>query len=292
MNGEAPSEVATWLADHGLEKYAGVFEQHEIGVAELTEMTENHLAELGLPLGGRIRLLKAVRQTFAHARSSSGSTRGAAKGPARERRPVTVMVCDIVGSMKFTSTPDPEATRGVMLHYWRLVEQTASRHLGHIAQHLGNGALIYFGYPEAREDDAERAILAGLLLRDEMAALDTGSDARLQVRIGVATGTVVLNEFNGAAGATETLAIGHAVHLASRLQSLAAPDSIVIDGQTKDLVNGLFKIGVPDEVPVAGLDQPVMVFRVEGAEHVKSRFEARRLGTAHSFLVRAGELNL
>ncbi len=145
MNGEAPSEIAAWLAAQGLEKYAAVFEQHEIGVAELTELTENHLAELGLPLGGRIRLLKAVLQSFASAPSGSDSTQTAAKGLASERRPVTVMFCDIVGSMKLTSKLDLEATQAVMLRYWRLVEQTAARHLGHIAQHLGDGALIYFG---------------------------------------------------------------------------------------------------------------------------------------------------
>ncbi len=294
MSEQAPTDVSCWLVAHGLEKYAPAFEAHEIGLAELPELTESHLVELGLPMGPRIRLLKAVAQSFGVPSSSPPAATIAA---ASERRPVTVMFCDIVGSVKLTSALDPEATRGVMLRYWRLVEETAARHLGHIAQHLGDGALIYFGYPEARENDAERAVLAGLALRDQMAALDAGAGTALQVRIGIATGTVVLNEFSRQAGAAETLAIGHSVHLASRLQTLAEPDTVVIDGPTHDLVQGLFKIGLQAEMPVAGVDEPVKVFCVHGVAQIRSRFEARRSGTASSggatsFLGRTGELNL
>jgi hypothetical protein len=119
------SEIADWLATQGLDKYAAVLEEHEIGVAELTELTEQHLIDLGLPLGARIKLLKAVRKNFGTTSPAGVATpaSAAAKAPASERRPVTVMFCDIVGSMKMTAALDPEAARRVMLGYWRLVEQ-------------------------------------------------------------------------------------------------------------------------------------------------------------------------
>ncbi len=290
MGGETGSEIAGWLAMQGLEKYAALFEQHEIGVAELPDLSEQHLQELGLPLGARLRLLKAVRQGLAPAPAKAAPLPPSSL--ANERRPVTMMFCDIVSSISLTAALEAETTRRVMLRYWRLVEQTAARYGGHIAQHLGDGALIYFGYPVAREDDAERSLLAGLKLLEEMALLETGIDARLQLRIGIATGTVVLNEFNDAAGSNETLAFGHAVNLASRLQSQAAPDSILIDGPTHDLVSGLFRLGPKNMVTLAGIAEPVAVFQVEGAAAVHSRFEARHTGTGSAFLGRTSELNL
>ncbi len=295
MSPEPPADIASWLARHGLDKYAAVFEAHEIGIDQLTELGEDHLKELGLPLGPRLRLLKAVAQDAPAIPVPVPASPG--KTLASERRPVTVMFCDLVGSVQLTSTLDPEATRSLMLQYWRLVDQAAAQHLGHIAQHLGDGALIYFGYPEARENDAERAVLAALSLLDAMAALPSETGPALHVRIGIATGTVVLNEFGAQAGVAEILAIGHAVHLASRLQTLADPDTVVIDSPTHDLVRGLFQIGAPAAMPVTGIQEPVMVYRVDGVALVRSRFEARRSGAGSAgrdtvFLGRSSELNL
>lgn len=317
MADDGSSAIAAWLSARGLERFAAIFEQHEIDVDDLPELTEEHLAELGLALGVRLKVLKAIRQSFADAqalpadlasrpaRLAQTATAWSATqptahppaatqppAPASERRPVTVMFCDIVGSTRLASNHDPEDTQAWMLHFWRQVEQTAQRHRGHIAQHLGDGALIYFGYPSAHEDDAERAVLAGLALLQDMARQPVGPGGGLQVRIGIASGTVVLNEFRGQAGSTETLAIGHAVNLASRLQALASPDTIVVDDATKALLAGLFKLTLQCEEPVPGLDHAVTVFRVEGLQPVRSRFEARHHGVVHRFLGRSGELSL
>jgi class 3 adenylate cyclase/tetratricopeptide (TPR) repeat protein len=282
MGGDQSPDIASWLTQRGLAAYVKVFIQHEIDVADLGDLTEAHLQDMGLTTGARIKILKAIRATpEQHVVQTAAAV--------VERRPVSVMFCDIVGSTQRATAMDPEDMRSLLLRYWSVVEQTAARFSGHIAQHLGDGALIYFGYPMAREDDAERAVLAGLSLVNETNTMSKDPNAALQVRIGIATGTVVVNQFGSHFGTAETLAIGQSVNLASRLQSLAAPSSVLIDGLTKTLVEGLFSLQLQGDTIVSGFEQPVTLYTVSGVQRVRSRFEALRPGTAQDFLGRDEE---
>ena len=159
-------DISDWLAQHGLTDFASIFIEHDIDLANLSELTYDHLREMGLPMGACLRLRKALANHAANAQPAIMAEHEFAQALAQvvtERRQVTVMFCDIVGSTKLAAELDPEDMRRLLLGYWQIIEATAARHEGYIAQNLGDGALIYFGYPQANETDAEQAILAGLV---------------------------------------------------------------------------------------------------------------------------------
>lgn len=295
MHANPDPDIALWLAQRGFGAHAATFAEHDIDLNTLSELTYDHLREMGLPLGVCLRLRKALA---AHAAQTvlpgTNGARDIAEALAQvvtERRQVTAMFCDIVGSTRLATDLDPEEMRRHLVSYWTIVESTAASHQGYIAQHLGDGALIYFGFPVARENDAERAILAGLDLLQEIAKTKAGGKTRLQVRIGLATGTVVINQFKGAAGKIETLAIGHSVNFASRLQSLAVPGSLVTDAQTRALVEGLFSFDDMGLIDVDGFAEPVPLSKVTGAMRLRSRFEARPRATTTIFRGRKAALD-
>ena len=277
MTGDPPGELETWLAALGLGKHALALARHDVDLATLAELSDTELREIGLPLGARLRIRKALA-----ADSTPATT---------ERRQVTVMFCDMVGSSQLAAELDPEDMRRLLLNYWEVVEAAAARHHGYIAQHLGDGALIYFGFPVARENDAERAILAGLDLLRAMSETGFERKVLVQVRLGLATGTVVINQFKGSAGKTETLAIGQSVNFAARLQSLAVPGSLVTDEATRALVDGLVTFEPLGLVAVDGFSDAVPLFKVLRMNRVRSRFEAQRHGTRSMFLGRRTELD-
>ncbi len=286
--------IADFLSQHGLDTYASVFAEHDVDLETLSELTDEHLREMGLPLGASLRIRKAIAQYADTAqKSATAANQAIIEALAQvvtERRQVTVMFCDVVGSTKLAAELDPEEMRGLLLGYWKIIEATALRYDGYIAQHLGDGALIYFGYPAALENDAERAILAGLAILKAFSDPETSGNAKLQVRIGLATGTVVINQFTGGGGRAETLAIGQSVNFASRLQSLARPGNLVTDEQTRALADGLFAFEDIGSFTVDGFSDPTPLFKVTGARRVRSRFEARQHGVKTTFLGRKDEL--
>ena len=283
--------IADWLSLQGLGGYAAVFAEHDIDMETLPELTYDHLREMGLPMGACLRLRKAIELlAFRPAIAADDNIVTALAQVMTERRQVTVMFCDIVGSTKLAGELDPEDMRRLLLGYWDIIETTAARHQGYIAQHLGDGALIYFGYPVANENDAERAILAGLALLKAMSETRIVANTNLQVRIGLATGTVVINQFKGNAGKIETLAIGQSVNFASRLQSLARPGNLVIDTPTKALVEGLFNFEDIGLIEVDGFTDPAPLFKVLDARRLRSRFEAQNRGSTTTFWGRKAEL--
>src|SRR3954447_20130950 len=188
-------ELGGWLRSLGLERYEAVFRENAIDPDVLCDLTEEHLRELGVPLGARLKLLKAIA-ALAAGKEPSGLTAGTEPlGPqaeAAERRHVTVMFSDLVGSTALSARMDPEDLRELISAYHKCVAEIVRRFDGFVAQYLGDGVLVYFGYPQAHEDDAERAVRSGLELITAVGALNTR--APLQTRVGVATGLVVVGD--------------------------------------------------------------------------------------------------
>lgn len=290
MSSDPFHSVSNWLSRQGLGQFAPVFAANDVDLDTLSELTYDHLREMGLPLGACLRIHKALEKHVATEPKSAIPTQqeivDVLSQVVVERRQVTVMFCDIVDSTKLATKRDPEEMRSVLLGYWQMIEATTLQYQGYIAQHLGDGALIYFGYPTANENDAERAILAGLAVLKAVSTTTFTEKVMLQVRIGLATGTVVINQFKGGAGKIETLAIGQSVNFASRLQSFARPGNLVTDAPTRALVEGLFLFEDLGLITIDGFSDPAPLFKVLGTKRVRNRFEARRRGAHTRFFGR------
>src|SRR5712691_3183440 len=204
-------------------------------------------------------------------------------GAEAERRQLTVMFCDLVGSTELSARLDPEDLREVIAAYHRAVADAVAGFEGFVAKYMGDGVLVYFGYPRAHEDDAERAVRAGLGSIDAVARLDVKS-AKLQARIGIATGLVVVGDLIGEGSAQEQSVVGETPNLAARLQALAEPDAVVISAGTRRLIGDLFEYRDLGAVEVKGIAAPVTAWQVLRPSVVASRFEALR-GSALSRLI-------
>ena len=266
-----------WLASLGLGQYAEAFDEAAIDEEVLADLTDADLASMGLPLGHRRKLLKAIAAVTG--RPSHAGSGSAAASPAAERRQLTVLFCDLVGSTALSGAMDPEALRGLMGRYHEACRVVVEKYAGQVAQYLGDGVMAYFGWPVAHEDDAERALRAGLELVAAVKRV-TGAPSELQVRIGVATGPVVVGEGGedssaGGAG-TPKLAVGETPNLAARLQGLAAPDEIVASAPTRRLAGGVFEVRDLGSHALKGVVDPVAAWQVLGLKQTEGRFEARR----------------
>ncbi len=193
-----------------------------------------------------------------------------------ERRQLTIMFCDLVGSTTFASRLDPEDTREVIGASLRMVTDVVKRHGGYIARYVGDGALVYFGYPHAQEDDAERAILAGLQINEEASSLTLLGGLKPQFRVGIATGLVVVGDIVRAGATGERDVAGETPHLAARLQTLAEPGAVVISHGTQQLAGGLFSYRDLGGVTLKGFAEPVRAYEVLGTTGAENRFEALR----------------
>jgi class 3 adenylate cyclase len=220
-------EVSSWLRDLGLEDYAQAFQANHIDAEVLSQLTADDLIALGITsIGHRRKLLSAIA-ALEHGRASAAAEpiTVAARPLEAERRQLTVMFCDLVGSTELAAQLDPEDLRGVMGAYHRCTAGVIERFDGHVAKYLGDGVLAYFGWPRAHEDDAERAVRAGLALVEAIARLEPQAGVRLRARIGIATGQVIVGDLVGAGASRDEAVVGELPNLAARLQALAAPDS-------------------------------------------------------------------
>jgi class 3 adenylate cyclase/predicted ATPase len=261
----------------GLERYEPAFRENEIDWEALPKLTAEDLKDLGVVLGGhRRRLLDAIA-TLGAAEAPPAVTPGPVViGGEAERRQLTVMFCDLVGSTPLATRFDPEDLREIVGAYHRCVTDTVGRFGGFVAKYMGDGVLVYFGYPEAHED-AERAARAGLAVIGAVGRLATQEP--LNVRIGVATGLVVVGDLIGAGAAQERGVVGETPNLAARLQALARPGTLVIADSTRRQIGTLFEIEDLGPQPLAGFAEPQRAWRVVGESGVVSRFEALRSGT-------------
>src|SRR5882672_2904086 len=272
-------DISVWLRGLGLERYGQAFRENAIDEASLPKLTAEDLRDLGVTAVGHRRILldaiAALRPEIPRD-TTERSVEPDRKASGAERRQLTVMFADLVGSTALSARLDPEELRDIIGAYHRRCAEVITSSGGFVAKYLGDGVLAYFGYPQAHEEDAEQAARAGLALIEGVAKLDAGQANSLQVRVGIATGLVVVGDLLGEGAAQEQAVIGETPNLAARLQGLAEPNTVVIADNTRRLLGGLFDYRDLGTLPVAGIDYPVHVWRVLGASLVGSRFEALR----------------
>jgi len=276
--------LAEWLRANDLGKFETVFVDNEVDLKTLMILTDADLKELGLGFGPRKRILNAVaalRQRDAlPAREAARPTEAGSVG---ERRQLTVMFCDLVGSTAMSTHLDPEELRELIQGYRKACSDVVARYDGHVAQYLGDGLLVYFGWPRAQEDAAERGVRSGL----EIVQAVTGirGAAKLSVRVGLTTGTVVVGEASFGGNAEAKLAVGEAPNLAARLMSLAGPNEVVIGPATRSLLGDVFALTDLGGHSLKGFTEPVPVWRVEGVRRAEGRFDAVHAGKQLTGLV-------
>ena len=285
-------DLASWLESIGLGKYAWVFSQNRIDLDVLPRLTENDLKDLGLPVGDRRRLQAATELLPTNKPLAKSNELPAEKPKAQpndaERRQVTVLFCDLVGSTALAARHDPEDVRAILRAYQNVSAGSIARYDGYLAKFMGDGVYAYFGYPQAHEDDAERAINAGLALIEAVGALKYD----LAVRIGIATGTVVVGDLLGEGASEEAAITGEAPNIAARLQGIAEPNTVVIDRATHRLAGGFFKISALGEAAAKGYAEPLSAFLVKELHKSETRFEAAHSGGLTALIGREDELEI
>jgi class 3 adenylate cyclase len=225
-------DIGGWLRSFGLEQYEAAFRENAVNEKVLPSLTAEDLKDLGVGLVGHRRaLLDAIAALRAETTTKAPPPEALSTVPkpsqdTAERRQVTVMFSDLVGSTALSARMDPEGLREVISAYQKCVAQVVQRFGGFVAKYMGDGVLVYFGYPQAHEDEAERAVHAGLELIQAVAALK--SSAPLQTRVGIATGLVVVGDLIGSGVAQERGIVGETPNVAARLQSIPEPNTVVI----------------------------------------------------------------
>jgi class 3 adenylate cyclase/predicted ATPase len=270
------SEVREWLKGIGLGQYADVFDANEIDMDLLSRVDDQMLKDIGVSVGGhRLRIRKAIDELKAEHPSDANkhtASPSTAEPVSAERRQVTVMFSDLVGSTALSARMDPEDLRDLIGAYQKCVAETVRRFDGFVAKYLGDGGLVYFGYPQAHEDDAERAVRAGLELVATVIALK--SPMALQTRVGIATGLVVVGDLIKSEDAVERGIVGETPNLAARLQSIAEPNTVVIGESTRRLLGNLFELEDLGPRDLKGIAGPTQAWAALRPSTVASRFEA------------------
>ncbi len=277
-------DIAAWLRGLGLEQYAPAFRENDVDAEVLPELTAEDLIGLGVTsIGHRRKLLAAIAALGAEptrglAQPAASATSTAVSPPTSdaERRQLTVMFCDLVGSTALSARLDPEDLREVIGRYQACIAAVVDRHHGFVAKYMGDGALVYFGYPQAHEDDAEQAVRSALSLVDAVGELD--APERLRLRIGIASGLVVVGDLIGAGSAQEQAIVGQTPNLAARLQALAEPNGIVIAEGTHRQIGALFETAELGPTQPKGFAEPQRAWRVLVENRTLGRFEALRRG--------------
>ncbi len=259
-----------WLQSIGLEQYSETFHENSIDLDVVGRLDDNDLRELGVKLGDRKRILAAVKalelaDTSIHSLPTPSTSEA-------ERRQLTVMFCDLVGSTELSQKLDPEALRELMRAYQQTCGQLIDKYDGHVAQYLGDGLMVYFGWPQAHEDDAERAIRAGLEILEAIKQLQAPEP--LHVRVGIATGPVVVGETGAGDASVPKVAVGETPNVAARVQGLADADCIVIAESTRHLLGSTFELSDLGAHALKGIAEPVSAWAVIGLAASEGRFEA------------------
>lgn len=271
-------DVEAWLRDLRLEQYAQSFAENGVDAALLPELADNDLKDLGIArLADRKTILKAIAELAPSAETPAEPSAGASGSPSdrAERRQLTVMFVDLVDSTELSHRLDPEDLREVMRRYQSAVAGAVKRFDGYVAKFMGDGVLAYFCWPQAHEDDAERALRAGLDSVDAVARLAAPDGRSLACRVGVATGLVVVGDLVGEGAAQEEAVVGETPNLAARLQGIAEPGMVVIAEATRRLVGTGFDLEDLGRRKLKGIRDAVGVFSVLGERVVESRFDAR-----------------
>ena len=293
-----PTEIAEWLGRQGLGQYAQTFAENHIDYSVLPDLTEDDLEKLGISLGHRKKLLRAIdevwgtrqaRDTMKVARTGAEATSPAQHRDA-EFRQITVMFCDLVGSTQLSEKLDPEDLQKIIDSYRRECSTAIRRYGGEVARYLGDGVLAFFGWPYAHEDDAPRAVHAALEIVSVVTKIS--ESVTLACRVGVCSGPVVVGEIRNSTASWSMDAVGETPNIAARLQTLAEPNTVLISESTRRLVSATFDLQGLGPQELKGITEPVRAYRVLAAKSAGSRFEAAHAGTLTPLVGRSSELRL
>ena len=289
-------DVGDWLGSLGLGQYLALFREHEIDAEVLPELTEADLEKFGVPFGHRKRLIKAIAKLGVvppeQAKAPLQSSATILPDASAERRHLTVMFVDLVGSTTLSARLDPEDMREIIAAYHKCCANLIEIGGGFVAKFMGDGVLAYFGYPLAHEHDAERAVRAGLAIVEAAPTLATVAGAPLHVRVGIATGLVVVGDLVGSGEAQERGIVGETPNLAARLQAVAEPNSVVIAEGTRKLLGNLFELEDLGPHDLKGIGGPVRAWMALRPASVESRFEALHASGITELVGREEELEL
>ena len=287
-------DVGEWLRGLGLGQYEAAFRENQIDADVLPELTDQHLKDLGVSLGHRLKVLRATRALSGDAGNKAQSSAVTETKPrdTAERRQLTVMFVDLVGSTALSAQLDPEDMRDVIRAYQNAVSGEITRYEGYIAKFMGDGLLAYFGWPKAHENEAERAVRAALAIVQAVPKLSTPAKEPLAARVGIATGLVVVGDLAGEGAAREEGVIGETPNLAARLQTIAEVGEVVVSEQTHKLLRRIFEVSDLGARELKGFSTPVRAWRVLGERLVASRFEAAHATGFTSLIGRQHELSL
>jgi class 3 adenylate cyclase len=289
-------DIGGWLRSLGLERYEAAFRENEIDDTVLPSLTAEDLKDLGVGIvGHRRKMLDAIAVLGAYASAKAPTAEAPSILPkpaqdAAERRQVTVMFADLVGSTALSARMDPEDLREVISTYQKCVAGTVQRFGGFVAKYMGDGVLVYLGYPQAHEDDAERSVRAGVELIGAVNALEAGT--KLQTRVGIATGLVVVGDLIGSGEAQERGIVGETPNLAARLQGIAEPNTVVIAESTRRLLGNLFELEDLGAKDLKGIGGRVRAWAALRPASVESRFEALHASGLTELVGREEELEL
>jgi class 3 adenylate cyclase/predicted ATPase/predicted transcriptional regulator len=283
-------DLAQWLEKLGLQRYARLFAENDIDLDALPHLSDNELKELGVTLGHRAKLRAALGARAETHPSAKPDSPGARETAEAERRQVTVMFCDLVASTALSTELDAEDYRDLIRAYQNTCASAVARFDGFVAKLMGDGLLIYFGWPRAHEDDAERAVSAGLGILKAVQSMTAVKGRPPAVRIGIATGRVVVGDIVGEGASQEAAIVGEAPNLAARLQAIAEPNTIVIAEATYALADGLFECTSLGARTFKGFETPLAVWRVDAPRPIESRFEATRTRSLTPFIGRDEEI--
>ena len=288
-------DIGTWLRRLGLERYEQAFRDNDIDVGLLPSLGVEDLREIGIvSLGHRKQLLAAIAALISTGASTPAASPQVpqAGGSHAERRQLTVMFVDLVGSTALSARLDPEDMREVLHAYQGTVTSIITRAEGYVAKLMGDGVLAYFSWPQAYEDEEERAVRAGLEIVNAVRRLSLPTEQHLAARVGIATGLVVVGDIVGEGAAREQAVIGETPNLAARLQEAAPPDGVIIANSTRRLIGRMFELRELGSIHLKGFAEPVVGYQVLGAAASGSRFEALRSGDALPMVGRDQELAL
>jgi class 3 adenylate cyclase/predicted ATPase len=283
-------QIADWLGKLDLSQYAQLFAENEIDISVLPHLTDQDLKDMGVPLGHRRKIFAAINAGSIHPLPEPAIGIKPETKEAAERRQVTVMFSDLVGSTALSGRMDPEDLREVISAYQKCVAESVRSFDGFVAKYMGDGVLVYFGYPEAHEDDPERAVRAGLELVAAVSNLKT--NAALQTRVGIATGLVVIGDLIGSGSAQEQAVVGKTPNLAARLQSVAEPNTVVIAESTRKLLGNMFELEDLEAKDLKGIAGPVRAWAALRPASVESRFDAHHTSGLTNLIGRQEELDL
>lgn len=267
-------QIADWLKNLGMSEYTERFAENHIDLEVLPDLTDQDLEKLGVLLGDRRKMLRAARELGSDISATSSTVSAAQPKDAAERRQLTVMFCDLVGSTELSARFDPEDLRAIIGAYHHCCATAVKSNGGFVAKYMGDGVLAYFGYPQAHEHDAERAVRTGLALGEAVPMLRTPAGSPLHVRIGIATGIVVVGDLIGAGAAQEQAVVGETPNLAARLQAIAEPDAVVIAESTRRLLGNIFELRNLGSLNLKGIAGPARAWSALRTSSVESRFEA------------------